>query len=227
MIIVQLVFVFFLGLALGSNVMATEPDRQHCLKLGILPLVPEVETVKKAGQSLFASVGGCVEFVAAPVRRAESMTISGTLDGEFLRTRTWAEGLGNSVIVVPTPLHEAQVLAISLARRELNIKSLDDLRGKRVIIVGGHRWAETKLEELNMMPVVVNNADRYVELLRLERADVGLSEQLGMEHFLNKPEFISMPVAKITYHIVLRQEHSDIVPNLDQAIKTFLSGRMH
>ena len=80
-------YFFLVCLGTGTTV-ASQPDEDDiCLKLGILPLIPDLENIKQAGQHLFSSIGQCVDFIAAPVRRAEAMTVGGTLDGEFLRTQ--------------------------------------------------------------------------------------------------------------------------------------------
>lgn len=222
-------FLFSLLAVFSTLVFSDQPTSakqdKPCMKLGVLPLGHGLDRVKLAGERLFASVGHCVTFVIAPVRRAEALTLNGSLDGQLLRTKVWAQSFGDQVVVVPTPLFTDDILAVSLAHKNISVQSLDDLVGWRVLITGGHRWAEAQLAERGITPVTASTATRYLELLELDRVDVGLTERVGIEPLQGKPQFAVQPIAKIDYHIVLRSAHMSLIADLDAAVAALRAQR--
>jgi len=214
------------ALVLAMAATAPAPSQApQCLKIGVLPLLAGGEQVQAFGQAIFATAGQCVEFIVAPVRRAEALTLSGKLDGELLRTTVWAKKFQDKVIYVPTPLYGDDVMAVSLTLRGYDFKALEDLKGHRVLITGGNRWAEAKLASMDIEPVKAYTTERYLELIRLERADVGLTEKSGLGPVANLPDLTFQRVGFVTYHIVLRHEHRALVPLLDRAVRAALAAR--
>lgn len=198
-------------------------DDAPCLRLGVLPFLEGAEQAGAFGEAIFKAAGVCVDLVIAPVRRSEVMTLKGQLDGELMRTKVWADQFKDQVVLVPTPLYSDDVIAVFLAERDFQLTSLDDLKGHRVMITGGNRWAEAQLKARGIDPLVESTPARYLEAIRIGRVDIGLTERSTAGPAEKDVNFAMIPVAQVSYHIVLRREHEALVPRLDAAIRALLA----
>ncbi|SDD25582.1 extracellular solute-binding protein, family 3 [Kordiimonas lacus] len=214
LILVLLAWAFCMPLASG----AARADTS-CLRMGVIFRAETVLEVKQAAQRIFDRAGLCLELVEMPVRRAEQMVLRGGLDGEILRTALWVEQHKEDVIAVPTPFFEDHMMAISLEARQLKIQEMNDLRPYKVVIAGGHRWAEAKLGALGIEPVKTSSASRYLELLHIGRVDVGLMEESLVALISNKQGIALKRLERLPYYTVLRRDHEALVPQLDAALR--------
>lgn len=202
-----------------TNAAAAQETDKQCLKLGVFEFQNAMPLAQSYGREAFAMAGTCVEYVSAPVRRTEALVKSGSLDGELMRTKIWAQRLGQPMLVVPTPIFIDDILAVYLRSKSLKLATLDDLKGSRVVITGGHRWAEEQLRRRGIEPLAASTKGRYLELLHFEQADVGLLEKSGLSVIQDENLLMTSPVSKIEYHIVLQQKHAGLLPKLDSALK--------
>lgn len=191
----------------------------ECLRIGVIEEGKAPLRVMKVGRRVFGQAKLCVEFVLVPVRRAEAMTLAGELDGEMFRSDIWIKRHEDKVVGVPTPIYIDQMVAISLMEKKLGISSFDDLRGKRVVITGGHRWAETRLGALGVSPVKANSVDQFMELLKVGRVEVGLLEASLIGDLGRLEGVVIKPVSPLPYFMVLRRCHADLIAVLDDAIQ--------
>lgn len=190
-----------------------------CLRMGVILQVETVIQIKTAAQRVFDKAGLCLELVEMPVRRSEQMTLRGELDGEILRTALWVDQHKDDIVAIPTPFYEDNMMAITLESRNLQIRNMDDLRPYRVVIAGGHRWAEARLSALGITPVKTSSASRYLELLRVGRVDAGLMEESLVKLIANRQGIALQRLEALNYYTVLRRGHEGLVPRLDAALR--------
>lgn len=177
--------------------------------------------------AVFPVAGICVKLVPIPPKRSEQLTREGKIDGELMRTLVWVGMNSSYVVAVPTPIVENRMLAVSLKHRGYLLKVLEDMRGLDVVVFGGHRWAESKVEEIGIKPQRVNSMARFYELIRRGGASVGLIEDSVLGPFRDKPEFQMQKVGRVGYHIVLLQKHKGLVGALDKAVRRYISVPPH
>ena len=216
----RVVLALFCSLSFSLAVFAEPP----CLSISGIPKFGDVTKVIENARKIFDAAGICARFSALPLRRSEQLLLDGKLDGELLRTDVWAEMFKAYAVAVPTPLHRDRMMALSLQTRKRSFGKLEDLKGYRVMIIGGHRWAEVKTKALGIEAVPATTQERFVALVRLGRVDVGLVEESLLPLLEDDSGIQVEPIAAIYYHIVLRREHEGLVSALDKALKDFLSN---
>ena len=198
---------------------AQSSDENTCIKLGVPPLSERAQPLKTLGQMVLQSAGQCVEFLEAPVRRTEALIRSGMLDGDLIRTKIWAEQNADIVVFVPTPLYRDEIVAVFVKSEGQDINSLNDLRSKRVVITGGHRWAEAQLRARGITPVMASTFGHFLEHIHFDKVDVGLMEKSALDMLGQEPNVMTKTVSPIQFHIVMRQEHAALIPKLDAAVQ--------
>lgn len=198
-------------------------DDQHCLKVGRVEFLANNVQASKGFSEIFERAGLCADFIVLPVRRSEQMLLNGELDGEMMRTQHWAQSNSDTVTLVPTPIYVDQMVAISLRANQFQLTSLVDLKKLRIVISGGHRWAEAKMAEIDVEPMRAGNGQRFMELLRSGKADAGFLEQSLLPLVQKLEDFQVDPIVPLPYHIVLHRRHEAIVPILEEALKAYLS----
>lgn len=154
-----------------------------------------------------------------PVVRSERLTLDGKLDGQLLRTRAWAERFGDEFVIVPTPVYAEGFDAVFLMTRNLELKSMQDLRGLSVAMSLGHRWAESQLKKQGIAPVKVSSFAAFGELLASGDVDVGIAEHSVTTHLGSQPHMRLSHIGSVEYHVVLRGEHRALVPAIDLALQ--------
>lgn len=220
-ILLRLLVFSFCVLFQAFTVTASDGTPQSCLKINILPDLVDTQKAVERFKPIFDEAGICSQFVSMPVRRSELAIQNGQLDGELLRTRVWANMFKGQVVHVPTPIHVAQMVAISLREKQLKLVSLADLRGRRVVITWGHRWSEAKMAELGVSLIKASSAQRFLESLRFEQAELGFVECSLVPLLKDLSDFQIDPIVPLPYHIVLHRRHQALVPALDAALQVF------
>ncbi|MBO6503363.1 MAG: hypothetical protein JJ850_14845 [Kordiimonadaceae bacterium] len=175
--------------------------------------------MKTLGQFVLQGAGQCVEYIEAPVKRTEALIRNGMLDGDLMRTKIWADQNVDTVVYVPTPLYQDEIVAVFVKPLSQSLGSLNDLRSKRVVITSGHRWAEAQLMQRGITPVMASTYGHFMEHIHFGKVDVGLIEKSSLPMLGEEPNVMTKVISPIQFHIVLRKEHEDLVPSLDTALK--------
>ncbi|MBL4790636.1 MAG: hypothetical protein JKY60_16855 [Kordiimonadaceae bacterium] len=194
------------------------PGTPVCLRMAIVPDVPLDHPTISNARSAFKVAGVCTETIPMPVRRSEQLIHTGGLDGDFLRTKLWAEMHADEVLLVPTPVAVDQMVVISLIKKRAEFPQMASLSGHMVAISAGHRWAEQKLAEVNAKAIGTNSAFKILELVRHGRVDAGLVEASLLPPENERTDIRIDPVSKISYHIVLLKKHVKMLPALNAAL---------
>lgn len=215
------IFRLISALIIGMVLSGTANARQltSCLKLGTPPLPERAQPIKTLGQFVLQGAGQCVEFVEAPVKRTEALIRNGMLDGDLIRTKIWADQNADTVVYVPTPLYQDEIVAVFIKPFGKDLNSLNDLKSKRVAITNGHRWAEAQLMKRGITPVMASTFGHFMEHIHYGKVDVGLMEKSALAMLGEQPNVMTKTISPIQFHIVLRQEHSALVPALDAALQ--------
>lgn len=194
-----------------------------CLKVGLFQKLAINPAHHDKLTLIFENAGLCATVIISPIRRSELLLLSGQLDGEYIRSGAWARQHEGRVVTVPTPVFVDKIMAVSLERKAFQFKSLADLKGYRVLIPGGHRWAEAKMVQLGVVPLQVEAINRFFELINIERVDAGLIEKVALSLIPVKPAGLRAdPVAEISYYLVLHKKHRALLPTLDASVQMFL-----
>ncbi|WP_262692530.1 type 2 periplasmic-binding domain-containing protein [Kordiimonas aestuarii] len=162
--------------------------------------------------------GVCVAFVAIPFRRSEQMMLDGKLDGDLLRTGTWAEMYAREVVLVPTPSFKSAVVAVSLRERGITVTSLADLKTHRLVFSSGFRWAEQAVLDLGIGAEEVSSLGRYLELLRSGGSDVGLLEKSVLPFLGDVSDMQIQEIEVLNYYLVLQRRHAPLLDALDATL---------
>lgn len=212
--------ILYSAMVVGSPLpTAAQQEEARCLRIAHFDSAVIRARLQTMGKIIFRDAGLCIDLHPMPVRRAEQMSVLGKLDGELMRTRYWLSLHKDEMVAVPTPVAVTQMFAVTLKKRNLEFKSLDDLVGFRVVITGGHRWAEDQLSNRGIDPIQASTLPRFLELLRFRRIDVGLMESSVMLQLGEQPDIRAASVADLSYHIVLRKEVAHHVSALDVAVQ--------
>ncbi len=218
------IFLTILVACTFSAAVAADVPSKPCLRIGMFDVLAANEAVLDTAKRIFEIADVCVDLVIVPPRRAELMDLEGSLDGELQRTMLWARMHADKIIPVPTPLFTEKMMALSLEGKQLHLTSLQDLRGKRVLIAGGHRWLEARMAEMDIEPLSASRIPRYMELLRSGPVDVGLMDASILKFMGNMTDIKIQEVAKVDYHIMLQRKYAGIVDRLDAAARAVKSG---
>lgn len=220
----KLFFAISLAAIFSAAAAAADVQTKPCLRIGVFNTLAENKAVFGKAKRIFKVAGQCVTFATVPPRRAEMMDLEGSLDGELQRTMFWAQMHADKVIAVPTPLFTEKMMALSLEDKQFNLTSLQDLRGKRVLIAAGHRWLEARMAEIDVKPLSASRIPRYMELLRSGSVDVGLMDASILGWMGNMTDIRTQEVAKVDYHIILQRKYADVIDRLDDAARAVKSS---
>jgi len=194
------------------------PPNPVCLRMAIVPGVAMNHPTIENARAAFADAGVCTETIPMPVRRSEQLIRAGDLDGDFLRSKVWAEMHADEVILVITPVAVDQMVVISRVDEGNEFPDLASLSGHMVAISAGHRWAEHKIAEVGGKAMGTNSGVKILELVRRGRVTAGLLEASLLPPANERTDIRVDPVSEISYHIVLRKKHVNLLPALNAAL---------
>lgn len=173
------------------------------------PIFRSAEVLKVA----YAKIGIQLNITQLPAKRAMEELLTGTIDGDVARI----EGLdthNSQIIQIKVPVNTIEGIALT-CNNAIRIQKKEDLKGRRVGIHTGIRFAEELTKGMN--PTRAKSWHKLFELLYAERIDVVIAFR-GVEEgqVLNsKSQCLHINEPPLDTHNVyhyLNKRHLDIVP---------------
>lgn len=193
-----------------------------CLKIGVASGGVSTSAVARIADRLFSAAGSCAEILTMPNNRLAAMTDSGELDGEAFKISAYVDQ-HPALIAVPTPVY-------SFAGNLYWPDGTGEPHGPE-IIVGvplGQFWPKEAAARSDLSIYEVRSYDQMIEMTRTGRLQGFIMAAEAFSVFRPRYEFLegyrTKQVAEVPLHLVVTKSHGDLVPALDQAIRT-LQGR--
>jgi len=215
---------FFISVGVSANINTIEC--QPNLTAGA-PVI-NVGTTQRSHVATFAAKVMCEVYAdlgyqmivhSLPGKRSQKLSNNGKLDSELMRIAKIGEEHLNLLKIKPA-LFDIEGIAFSL-NNTLPINSVDDLKGKKIGIIRGVRWA--KQLALNAKVFVVGDVFYLMKLLQSGRVDAVLSSKRTGSNALKKhfpslkvalsPALITMPV----FHFI-NNKHQKLKAKLNQGL---------
>jgi polar amino acid transport system substrate-binding protein len=171
----------------------------------------------------YRRIGINTRFVSLPCRRSILMANSGKFDGEVGRIAGTTRQYHN-LIALKTPVMQIEGVALTKSAT-LQIASIKDLRGQRLAIVSGERYAETLT--LGMNPLLASDYPQLVTLLLAGRIDIGIGIRRDIRVTLasfdlpdNQLKVTGKPLFMAPLFHLVHKKHMDLIPQLEAVFAT-------
>ena len=175
---------------------------------------------------IYQSIGINIQVSPLAPKRAEMMATTGVLDGEVMRI--WEYGIEHSTALrVPTPFYRIELIAYTLAHREIVIRDKDDLKKYKVATVRGVKHSQ----DIDML-YHSNSAENMFKLLKNEQVDVALINRLDGQVAFKKLAYNGIiatgkPIEHHNLFHYIHKKHKELIPRVNDAImKLKVSGRL-
>lgn len=206
------VFLLSSGLAFGKDV------KYHFVRIDKLA---EQEVASKILPEIYNKLGINIDIEALPAERAKMWATDGTKDGEILRIFSYGEK-NPGMVRVPTPYSSLETTAFALKSSSISIKTKDDLKKYKVVIVRGVQHTKDMAEGLEKVHVI-NDSEQMMKFLEAGRADIALINTITGQGVLKSLKIDSIaPVGTLEtldlFHY-LNEKNKDIVPKVDEVIQ--------
>lgn len=181
----------------------------------------EQEVAAKMLKDIYKSIGMEISIEPVPGERAKLMATSGEADGETLRIFSYGEK--NPMMVrIPTAYSSLETTAFALKSSKISIKTKEDLKKYRIVIVRGVQHTKDITEGLQNVHVI-NDLEQMMKFLEAGRADIAITNTIAGNGMLKQLKLDSIaPVGTLEtldlYHYV-HEKNKDIVPKVDEAIQ--------
>jgi len=169
-------------------------------------------------RQIYKTIGIDTHFLHYPAERSLILSNSGRLDGEVVR----AEGLERkypNLKMIPTPIHELEVLALSIDL-DVEIKDWQDLSPYKTGIVTGIKYSERKTKSMNIHRVTY--LEQLLQMLVKKRLDIVLCTRISClkaltELKLNNIKVIGSFDSVPLFHY-LHRKHEALIPLVNAEI---------
>ena len=180
------------------------------------------EISKLVLQKAYAKLGIELIYIPLPGQRALVESNSGKVDGELFRIDHVDKKFTN-LVKVPTSINKLEAMAFS-TNKSLVVSGWESLRGKRIGIQVGIKFAERGTQGMN--PVAVETNGQLMQMLTGDRIDLAVIARVNGLHTIKKmdlqdkvfelqPTMQSYPL----YHY-LHKKNRDLVKRLDEVLKS-------
>ncbi len=189
-----------------------------CLKIGVASGAVSSPAVARITDRVFSLAGTCAEILSMPNNRLAAMTDSGELDGEAFKVSTYVEQ-HPALVAVPTPVY-------SFAGNLYWPGGTGEPRGPEIIVgvMLGQFWPKEAAAKNDLSTFEVRSYDQMIEMTRSGRLQGFIMAADAFSVFKPRYDFLdsykTKQVADVPLHLVVAKGHLDLVPALDQAIKT-------
>ena len=199
-------------------------------KAATLNLVSLVESPiqligEKVSEEVFSRLDIDIEIESLPAKRARYYVSTGEKDGEVLRVFNY--GVNNpNVLRVPTPYYELKTSAFVLKDSGIKINDKNDINKYRLIVQRGHVHSAMAVKDVPENNVIVMDSEQQIfSFLGLGRADIAILTStdgqaalasLGIKDVIE----LDIVLALHPVHIYLHKRHKNLVPKIDEAIRT-------
>jgi len=183
-----------------------------------------VATFDRDVRKVFEKAGVCAKYINIPLKRMQHNMMNGSLDGEYLRVKAYAELMKDYVIPIPTEAITLDGFLVSFKNSGFAPQTLADIRNKRIGVIHGAVWQRKAAKGAEKI-YRAYKYDILAELVRRQELDAFLIERLSLQSLLTSGVFspgdvtISPVVIKIPTYIFLHKKHKDMIPRLDKALR--------
>lgn len=177
-------------------------------------------------EEIYKRVNVSIEFIELPGQRALELSSAGEVDGEVIRIAKIGT-MYPSLIRIPTAYSYAENVVFS-KNHNLNVSGWASLKNYKVGIARGMKHYEIQLEGTRRVEKINDNSI-LIQMLDLDRVDVVVTTRLNGLYQKNRMgndsiKALSPPLDRMpTYHY-LHEKHRDLVPKVDQVIKTMIKS---
>lgn len=182
---------------------------------------PTHELSKAILKEAYSRIGHNVQFESFPGLRSLTMANQGQVDGDAARIKGTEKSYKN-LLPVPTPLLSFEALAFSRTiSREID--DWQDLKGLRVGIIRGVRYAETGTKGL--APLYAEDIGHLFKLLAQDRIQVAITTSRAGQIEINRNykdngiKIHETPLYSTPLYHFVNRKHKDIIPKLDRVFK--------
>ena len=161
-----------------------------------------------------------VKRMSGPRALAESS--SGAVDGEL--QRIWAVGAAYpSLVRVEPPIFTLHGVPFALEGAK-PVAGPNDLKGRRVGVQLGIKYAEKLVEEHQLDAVSVVDGEHLMRMLRQGRIDVVVTNRLNGLQFIRRAGVegvveVGPPLVSLDLYHYLHERHAQLVPPLGETLK--------
>jgi hypothetical protein len=189
-----------------------------CLKIGVASGAVSSPAVARIADRLFSLAGACAEILSMPNNRLAAMTDSGELDGEAFKVSTYVDQ-HPVLTAVPTPVY-------SFAGNLYWPGGTGEPHGQEIIVgvMLGQLWPKEAAARNDLSTFDVRSYDQMIEMTHSGRLQGFIMAAEAFSVFRPRYDFLegykTKQVAEVPLHLVVAKGHLDLVPALDQAVKT-------
>lgn len=148
----------------------------------------------------------------------------GTIDGEFVRVKSYIEAMQEHVIAIPTPLVEGKGHLVTLRSTSFTPQNLEEVSRKVIGYVTGISW-HTEIVKTLDTPRAARRYENLAKQLIKGRIDGFLVDELTLSRLIKfgllpKDQiYKSPPIIDLSAYVVLHRKNSNFIPALDMALK--------
>lgn len=175
-------------------------------------------------RKVFRKAGICAKYLNIPLKRIQHNMMAGSLDGEYLRVKSYIDIMKDHVVPVPTEAISLDGYLVSLKSTGFAPQSLSDLDQRKVGVVHGAIWQIKAVKRAKYI-YKAYKYDILARLLKREEIDAFLIERLSLRSLLMSGLFspgdvtVSPVVIRIPTYILLHKKHQGLVSKIDEALK--------
>ena len=191
---------------------------EECLKIGVASGAVSTAAVARIVDRLFAGAGSCADIRIMPNNRLAAMTDAGTLDGEAFKVTGYLDQ-HPSLVRVPTAVYAYTG----------NLYWPGDTAepagpAATVGVMLGQIWSKAAAQERNLPVFEVRSYEQMIEMSRNGRLQGFMMAGDAFDQLRPRYDFlagyISRPVAQIPLYLAIDKRRAELLPALDQAIRT-------
>lgn len=189
----------------------------ECLNMAVFSTRLIDGRISVYAQYKLTQAGLCIRYFPLPAVRSTQALLGGDIDGELMRFSPYQKLVGQSAMMVPTPLF---FVGNSLVVLDERVEDLSDLSDLEVVYMRGGYVSEQYLRRLGVVGIGVESLDQMVRLMAAGRAkaiiivDPLLSRVMKGFHAIRRVRLGDLGV-----HIFLHKRFAEQVPEIDRKIQ--------
>ena len=203
--------------------MLSQASAQSVYRFASIAGLADQEIAAKMMSTIFKDAKLTLEVEPMPAERARVEATEGRKDGDLGRIASYGEH-NPTMLRVPTPYASAEIATFALASRKISIKSIDELKKYKIVIVRGVQTSRDIINKLPGHPSVHEMTDlaQIMQFIATGRADVAITSEFAGLLAIKKQKLDTIAPAGIINSLPLymyfHPRHKDVVPIIDAAI---------
>lgn len=165
------------------------------------------------------TVGICVTASPLPGKRIQQALMQGEIDGEFVRVRSYAKGVGDIAVFVEEPVVEGVGFIVA---RDAAVKSPEDLGSKPLGTLRGYVWQEEVVPDSTRI-ALANSYEQLAQMFVNGRVAAILIDEYNLERFPELEPWPRTAIARLDAYIVLHKSKAVFREPISQALRFYKS----